>query len=953
MKEVSKVIAKENASIAINLTILGLNSIVAITLRKFVNFSVKRKSELDYLERGNEVVTKAFFILLTSFFVISVLAQEPERPLRGADQELKPPAPLDTIPGDARIIAPDTTDLPSADTVALDSAAQEPPKGDIETTIKYSARDSINFKMNGRIIYLYGDAKIDYGNIKMEAEEIVIDYTNSTIKAYGKEDSLGRSIGDPIFKEGEQTYETKDMIYNFKTKKARITRVVTTQGDGFLHGQRVYKNEKDEMFSYDNTYTTCNLEHPHFRIRSTRTKAIPKDKIISGPFNLELNDVPLPLGFPFALFPSKQESSSGIIFPSYGDERLRGFFLRGAGYYFDFNDYIKTAVTGDIYSKGSYGLNLMTNYKKRYAFNGNFSFNFTSLKISENIEDDARSQDFRINWSHSPESKGNSRFSATVNAATSSFNQNNVMGNIQDQINAKLSSTVSYSKTFAGTPFNMALNGRFNQDVRTREVDLLLPEFSLNMQNLYPFRGKTSIEPIEKITIRYSVNGTQRLTNNIGRFGDATMDSIAPFSFENMPIFLDQARRGFRHQIPLQTSMRVLKHFTMTTSANYQERWYFEQLNWRFDPETNRAVSDTTSGFRRVYDYSFSAGLNTWIYGTQFFRKGKIEAIRHAINPSLSFSYSPDFSDSKYDYYDQVENPNTGNVEFRSKFQGFAFGAPPPGRQGNIGLSVNNTLEMKVRKETDSATVSEKVPILNNFGFSTSYNVVADSFKLGNITFRANTSVFKKKVNINFNGAIDPYTYILDSTSVNAAGTETFHQRRVDQFAWNTGNGLGNLSRISLALSSNFNPKARDGEDETRNRIIRSNLTDAEKDFLLANPHTYVDFTIPWSLSVGYNFSYTQQGFREPNITQALTLNGDLSLSEKWKVRFGSGYDIQNQQFTQSNLGISRDLHCWEMNFDWVPFGRFTSYNFTIRVKSAMLQDLKLNRTRSFFDTAF
>jgi len=911
--------------------------------------------------RSGSLFRCGFLAAFFWFFITNVSAQVPEKDISVSDELLgKKPINADTtINNDSTVVVSDTTALAN-DSTNVDSPA---PQSDIKTTINYSARDSINFSIDGKIVRLYGDSKIEYGAIELEADQITIDYNKNTLTAHGKQDSLGNKVGYPIFKNGPEVYETKDIVYNFKTGRARISEVVTQQGEGFLHGETVYKNSENELFSLDNSYTTCNLAHPHFRIRSKRTKAIPDDKIVSGPFHMEINDVPTPLGFPFGMFPAKNEASSGIIVPSYGEERRRGFFLRDGGYFFDISDYIKLAIRGDIYSKGGYGINIAAPYKKLYAYNGNLTFNFTQLRISDNIEDrDQKQNDFRLNWSHTPQTKGTGRFSASINAATSTYNQNNFLGVSQDpnstrlnNFTRKLSSNVSYSKTFPNSPFSLGVSARHNQDVRTKEIDILLPSLSFNMSNIYPFRSKTGAANTwkDKISLRYTMAGTNDITNNLGRIGtDATQDSIAPFNFDNFSTFLENSRKGIRHQIPLSTSFKMLKHFTVSPSISYEEKWYFEKLEWEIDPDnpTRAIVADTLDGFNRVYTYGASASLNTRLYGTYFFKEGsKVQAIRHVMNPNISFSYQPDFSQEKFGYYQHLETEE-GEEILKSRYQGSVYGGPSAGESGSIGLSINNTLEMKVRSEEDTVKQSKKTPILNNFGLSTSYNVVADSFKLSNISMRANTSVFNNKLNVNLNGTIDPYVYVLDSTGVNSNDEPIVYQRKIDRYAWNSGQGLGQISSATIALSTNLSPRARQKEQETQDRINDSGLSNEEKDYLISNPDSYIDFSIPWSLRINYSLNYTKRGFQQSEITQSLRFSGDFSLTDKWKINYSSGYDFENKDFTLTRFGVTRDLHCWTMNLSWTPFGRYESYNFTVRVKSSLLQDLKIERNRTFLD---
>ena len=842
------------------------------------------------------------------------------------------------------------------------------PKGDIETTINYTARDSIRVSVDGKLIWLYGEAKITYGIIELEAEEITIDYGNNTMTAHGIRDSLGNRIGFPVFKNGSELYETKDIVYNFKTGRARISEVVTQQGEQILHGETVFKNEDDELLSINNRFTTCNLEHPHFAIISTKTKAIPDDKIVSGPFYLEFNDIPLPAGFLFGMFPAQRESKSGIIVPSYGEERLRGFNFRGGGYFFDISEYIKLALTGDLYSKGGHAVYANSSYMKRYKYNGSFNFSYSKNRLGENIEDRNVSNDFRLTWTHSPQTKGTSRFAASVNAATATFNQNNnlmygtvneLASNSLSNISTKLNSNVSFSKRFAGTPFSMAVNLSHSQDLQTRLVDLPLPNLSLNMTNLYPFqrKGKTSI--LDNFSIGYTMTGTNRITNNLGRLNpEAQRDSIAEFTVDNLPLFFRNARKGIRHTIPLSYSFKLLRFFTMSPSMSYEEKWYFEKLNWRYvqDEETGNFVAqaDTIRGFNRIANYSTSVGLTTRIYGFYAFKSGKVKAIRHVINPSISFGLTPDFANNP-NYFNILNRPGgpalpyEPTVEYRSRHEGFVYGSSTMGKAGSINFGLGNNLEMKVMSEKD--TVERKVMLLNNLSLGSSYNLMADSFKLAPITVSANTNIMDNTINVNLSATLDPYNYFRTINPETGRVTE----RRIDNYAWK-GGSLGRITNATLALNTNLNPDMRKKENETREKVAASDIPEEDKQHIIQNPNAYIDFDIPWSLNIAYNLNYRRpvttnaERIQPAQIVQTLQMSGDLSISEKWKITYNTGYHFESKEFTQTNVGISRDLHCWHMNLTWVPFGRFQSYNFTIAVKASVLQDLKLERRRPFLD---
>lgn len=920
-----------------------------------------------------------FFAILscTSFVHAQVEKPKVNQPKIVLKDSLKtnPTIPLKSDTSKVNIDSPDSSIKSDTSKVKQDSLKRAK-KGEIETTITYTAKDSINFSLDQKIVRLYGDAVVTYGAIQLDAELIVIDYEKSEITANGKPDSTGRLVGFPIFKDGEGTYETTEMVYNFKTKKAKILGVVTKQGDGFVHGKTVFKNDKNELFTIGNAYTTCDLKDPHFRIISSKAKAIPGEKVITGPFYMEFNHVPTPLGFAFGMFPSPRKSASGIIVPSYGEETRRGFFLQNMGYYFDISDYIKLTVLVDLYSKGSTALKINTVYNNRYKYAGSLNFSYTNTAVNSNIEDLSNSKDFILNWSHSPKTKGTGRFSASVSAATNSFTSNNYLGAnaaTNPQLTAqtrKLTSNVSYSKSFSGTPLSLGVNLRHSQDIVTKQVDLPLPDITFNVNNLYPLKKYSQLPILENFNIRYSMAGTNQITNNLGKIGrNPANDSIAPFTVGNMPTFFKNAKNGIRHNIPLTTSFKVLKFFTISPNATVDALWYLQTLNWKasaYTPGTAQqaVVSDTSKIFNQVTNYSLSVGLTTRIYGTWLSRnpKSTIRGIRHLITPSISYSYNPDFGDPSYGYYQEVVLKDAKGNDFiirKSHHEGFVYGSSKTGKSNTMGFGIGNTVEMKVRSKKD--TVDKKISIFNSLSINSSYNFAANSFKLAPVSMSANTNVLNSKLTVNINATLDPYLYQVQHTDLQTpVESKTFIEMRLDQYAWETGS-LGRITNAGLALSTNLSPKGQKKDIETKDKITKSNATQADKDYLLQNPQAYVDFKIPWNLRFNYNINYsrltgTQSATPElavpkSQLTQALNFSGDLSLTTKWKITFNSGYDFVNNAFTQTNLGTSRDLHCWQMSINWVPFGTFQSYNFNIGIKSTLLQDLKLNRTRSFFDS--
>ncbi len=844
------------------------------------------------------------------------------------------------------LMASDTTNILEDTTVQ---------KSEIETTINYSARDSIFYDLKTQKLKLYGDSKIDYGEINLEAYEILVNWTDKTLDANFILDSTGKKIGKPIFSEGNQSYETDKITYNFDSKKAKIKGIVTQLDDAYMQGEDVKKNEYDELFISHAKYTTCNLAEPHFHISANKIKVIPGKKVVSGPFHLKFGDVPTPLGFIFGMFPQPKKKVSGLIMPNYGEEKRRGFYLRDGGYYFAVNDHIDLRITGDIYSKGSYGGTIATNYNKRYSYNGSLRFNYNKSKLGD-FENPSVSNDFSLSWSHTPDSRGkSSRFSSSVNFQTNSYNQNKnlVYSNFNESINAQFNSNISYSKTFNG-PFNLSANLRHSQNVQTKKVNLTLPDVSYNMSRIYPFKnlGKLGKTALGKLSISHRFTGKIELTNgsvgsslsglNIINSSNNFSEQI-DFNTDNINSIIDRSKIGGKHTIPISTSFNLLKYFTVSPSMNYDEIWYLKKLNYSFNELENGIEIDTTNSFQRAWSYSTALALSTRIYGTVFFKKGKIKAIRHVISPEISMSFSPDFTKPKFGYYENVQINNEGDTKLLSKYENFLFGAPRIGSSASMNFYIGNNLEMKVVDKNDTISGTRKIKIFDNLSFSSSYNFLADSFGLAPIRFNTRTSFFKRLINLSVSGNIDPYTFRLDSINENG----NVYQRRINELALKNNQGIGSLAYINMALGVRFSAKDFRNDNE---EIESSYGTQEELDYINSNIAEYIDFNVPWSLNASYNLNRRKIGFREPTITQTLTFSGDISISEKTKVSFRSGYDFKFKMLTQTSINATRDLHCWRINFSWVPFGRFQSYNLTINAVSALLQDLKLEKRSRFFD---
>ena len=857
----------------------------------------------------------------------------------------------------------------------LKTAKSPKPKGDIETTINYNAKDSMFYDLENKKIFMYQDAHIDYGDIVLEANRTTVDWNKRTIQAEFATDSTGKKIGKPVFTQQGDTYETDNILYNFKTRRAIIKGVITEQEGAFMHGEDVKMNEEKEMFIRRAKYTTCNLGHPHFFIESEKLKVIPGNKVVSGPFNLKFREIPTPFWFPFGMFPQPRKKATGIVFPSYGEEKQRGFFLRDGGYYLTFSDYMDLRLTGDIYSKGGHGLQANMNYKKRYSYSGSFNFSYNKSVI-DNIEDPVETNDFWIRWSHRPETRGNSSFGASVSAGTSTYNSNNNLVN-QDfsrSINSQFSSSVSYSQRFQRIPVNMSANLRHNQNIQTGIMSMTLPDYTMNVNRIYPFKNivKNQKNPLAKISLSHNFAAKNEVTNapvttlrnlNIVNEDESNMDTL-DFNLDNFDRLYKRAKIGGRHSIPLSTSFNMFNYITVSPSFNYTELWYTRELDFSYDEELQGLRIDTLEGFSRTGYWTSGASMNTRFYGTVTFpgQNRKIQAIRHVVTPSVSFSYNPDFSE-RSGVFKEVQIDSLGNTMRLSKYQDFAYGSPPSGESRTISFSLQNNLEMKVRDDKDSTQAYKKVKIFENLSMSTGYNLAAEEFKLSNINWNTRTSLFKNKVNVNLSGTIDPYVYNLISETVNpVSGVRTVRQERIDRYAWNNGQGLGNLSRLSTSIGFSLNSKSGKGnqqpdrQDQFETGTVPDGLdqsaygTEEEKEYIRQNPEQYVNFDVPWTFRVQYSISRTQTGFQDPTIIQSMQFNGTLALTGKTQITYNSGFDFVNKEFTTTRIGIARDLHCWSLNFSWVPFGRYQSFSLVIQPNSSLLQDLKLEKRRNFFD---
>lgn len=885
-----------------------------------------------------------------------------------------------------------------ADSVRLDSIASK--QSSLRDKVVYIARDSTISSVGDQIVELFGDAKVDYGDIHLTADYIRLNWKTNEVFAVGRKDSTtGKTIGEPVFKQGNETFNTAQIRYNFGTKRAIIQRIVTQQGEGNIRGNSVKKDSLDNLYLRRAFYTTCNLLHPHYGISAPRIKLVQgkgdNKQVISGPFNLVVADVPLPIGLPFGFFPFSEKRKSGVIVPQYGEEpNNRGFYLRDGGYYWAVNDYVGVRFLGQIYSRGGWGLGSQGNYTRKYRYNGSFFLQYNRNRIGQEFGPSRQiSNDFRIQWSHAPVSRGGQSFSASVDVSSQNYNQNNEY-NPQRYLSNAFGSSVQYSKNFAQA-VTSSVNLRLNQNVRTNVVQVTAG-YNVGVNQFQPFRRKNAVTPAwyESFRIGMSLNGSVDLSNDLrpqigggslpsikivnprgksvvvtqrpdslltpaqqqaqliidpttGRQGFNPNQRIGVPILGNLPRILQNAqiRNSFTLPITL-PNFKIAKYINVTPSVNFQGDLLTKRLTYTFIPDSNGVQIDTTSGLFPAYSYGFSLSTNTRVYGTFYVRKGRLEAIRHTFAPSISLNYTPDLSKNA-GLYQRVQINNRGEERYLSRFVNYSSGSI--GRVFGASFALTNQLEMKLRAKSDTAKEQfTKVSIFDNFGLSGSYNFVADSFNLSNLSFVANTQILKK-YNVSFTSNFDPYAYNLEP-GYGAIG------RRTSRYLASTGRGLANLQSLNFSLSTSFKPKNKPKTPQPvqQNQPPPNPNTEAQRQFIARNPDLYVDWNLPWSLQVNYQFSYLKNGLAPAQTIQTMNFSGDLSLTEKWKITLQSGWDFVANAPSLTNVSILRDLHCWEAAFNWTPYAgqaaRASNYSFELRVKSTLLRDLKLSRRRSFYD---
>ena len=862
----------------------------------------------------------------------------------------KPITLLDSISKDSL-----QSDSLGVDSLANDSVTPKKKKAGLTSVVNYKANDSIVFT-HGNEVYMYGKGVVQFDGMELNADQIEMNMDSSLVYAVGRPDSVGDIVGRPVFKDKSGEYESETMNYNFKTKKGYITNIVTQQGEGYLTGGQTKKMENDEFYMKSGRYTTCdNHDHPHFYLQLTQAKVRPKKNIVTGPAYMVLADVPLPLAIPFGFFPFIEKYSSGIIVPTFGDELARGFYLRDGGYYFAINDYIDLALTGEIYTKGSWGINARSAYIKRYKYSGNFDLSFiTTITGDKGLPDYSKMKNFKIAWTHTQDTKNNPNMSlsASVNFTTSGYTRNDLNSyyNSNSFTENTKSSTVNMTYRIPNSSWSFSATANITQRTQDSTLNVSFPNLTVSMGQIYPFKRKSVVGNerwYEKIQMSYS-----------GRFQNSILTKQDQILKSNL---IKDWRNGMYHNIPISATFNVFKYLNLTASFNFTDRMYTNKVMREWDTQQSKIVQDTTYGFYNVFNYYGSLSADTKLYG--FYKPWKIfgdkvQAIRHIFTPSISFSAAPDFSSPRYGFWKTLSYVNERGETVTEKYSPFSngiFGTVSQGKQGTVSFSVSNNLEMKVKSDRDSTGV-RKISLIENLSANMSYNMAADSMKWSNL----NTSILiklTKGFNLQMSATWDTYTYQLDSYG---------NPVRVNKPRWTVGKGLGRLSSTGTSFSYTFNNDTFKKKDKKKNdnkqpqpqpnTLPPDPNEEPEDDAASEESDTqfgadgYAIWEVPWSLSINYSVNYGYGSFNKKKMeyngrfTQNLSFSGNINFTKNWSFNFSASYDFDAKKIAYMNCNITRDLHCWSMSASFVPVGPYKSYNFHISVKSSLLQDLKYDK---------
>ena len=810
---------------------------------------------------------------------------------------------------------------PRLDSLQLDSmlrAARSPKKispNAIDHIVYYSASDSTVNDLQRRYTYLFGDAVVKYEDMELRADYIEIDFRNNELYASGVLDSSGVLRGNPVFKQGEMEYKAREIKYNFTTQKGKISYVITTEDEGFIHGEQVKKMGDKEAYIKNGKYTTCDLENPHYEIAFTKAKIIQHDKIVIGPAYLSFTGVPTPLALPFGFFPLEKTRRSGIVMPSIGESSSLGFYLQDLGFYFGINDNLDLLLSADIYSRGSWAVKAQSDYVYRYKCQGKVQAAFSQTYLGERLIDSTwrHSNDFKIFWNHQQDVKSHptTRFNAHVDIVSSNYSKYN-MTSAQDYLSNQYTSSINVS-TSARDIFYLDATLSYSQNTSTKAINLKLPDINMSVIQFYPFRKKNKVGSL-KWYDNISLKWTSQFTGQIDTY-DSLFFKSETWSDMNV---------GMMHTVPLTIPIKIAKLINWNTTVTLTERWYLQNYTRDMTIDTLDDVPYAVvnryfhRGFTALHDLHVSSNLTTKIYLMYSFKKGWLHAIRHVVTPVLNLTYQPAFNKSTRDkYFDPVRGEY---VEY-SRFDNAIFG---PGNQQNqalVQLSFGNNIEIKVRSKRDTVTGFKKISLFDNLNVGMNYNIAADSLNWSKLSVSGRSTLFKQ-LYLTFNFVFDPY--IINENGVRCNTTE-----------WKANHRLFRLSSTDFSIALNW-------------RIDQNTFKKKKTD---NNAQGKTSNRLPWSFTFNYTFTYgiadninyyrlLDTILYNHNMVHTINVVGDFYVTKKWKIGFTTGYDFVQKDFSYTSVDVYRDMHCWEMEFSWIPFGYRKGWRFQINVKANVLKNV-------------
>lgn len=857
----------------------------------------------------------------------------------------KRPKIKDTVAIKASTDLTDSTAL--TDTARTDSLVQvtdtlnvKLSKDSLDAPVTYSADDSGVLIIPTKEFILYGKANAKYTDVEVTAQTIHLDQDKQLLTAYGSNDTTGDPLNKPKLVQGDMQSVSDTILYNTRSQKGLTKSTYLQQGEMYVYANTIKKVNENTLYAFRGRFTTCNLDTPHFAFRTRKMKMINNKMAVSGPASPEFEGVPVPIGIPFGIYPLNRGRHSGLLPPQFATNEQFGLGLEGLGFYKVLSENFDATVRSNIYSYGGWNVNVSSKYIKRYKYTGSLNVAIQNTKILNtggfSKEEFTKSKTFMVNWSHTRDSKARpgSSFSANVNAGSTKFNQfvsNNPMLNFQNS----LSSSINYSKDWAGK-YNLSVSANHSQNSNSRSVDLTLPTASFNVITLYPFQKKEAIGTpkwYEKLGIGYTGNFQNRVS-----FYDSAI---------SIRRLLDTAQYGATHVVPITLSLPQMGAIQLAPSVSYEERWYGQKIIRKWNDVTEKVDTSISRGIYTARQMQFGLSSSTRVFGTYQFKKGAVKAIRHEIRPSVSINYRPDMQ-KRYFYDVQTDTVGKGTMRRFSQFEGGVIGPFSEGRFGGIGFGVDNTLEMKVKNSKDTSEGgTRKVRLLDGFGFNGSYNLIpspTDSFPLSNISMYVRSTLFEK-INITANANLDPYE--IDSMGIRhpklVMATSKFKP--------------GRITNGSIAVSTSFTSKSKDGADDKQRVQQDDYLTPDEQqrqlDYVRSNPAEFTDFNIPWSVQLSYSLSFSKQLSPDykfvTNTYSNISVNGDFSLTPRWKIGGNTYYDFTTKQIQTLTMFITREMHCWQMSINITPVGLYRSFNISINPKSGILRDLKINRSRYFY----